>query len=145
MERSCARAPRDPPAHAHSAPVATSLRWSATCVTIDKPMWIHYYQLKPTIDVTGRSVCCVLPRVCSPAVSCHTDYFHCPKDPRAPPTRPSPLCARAQSLATTDLLTISTVLPFPERHSRRRSQFGLAFSPSDVRSHSLHVFLSFYR
>lgn len=56
MERSCARAPRDPPAHAHSAPVANSLRWSATCVTIDKPMLIHYYQLKPTIDITGRSV-----------------------------------------------------------------------------------------
>ena len=50
----------------------------------------------------------------------HTEHFHCPINPLCPPIHPSPQI-------TTDLFTVSIVLPFPECHIIEIIQY-VAFS-----------------
>ena len=100
------------------------------------------------VSITARSWCCTFYEFGQkyndmyPSWWYHTEYFHCPKNPLCSaysslPTAPHPL-------TTTDLFTVSIVLPFPECHTVGITQYvsfsGWLLSLSNTHLRLLHVF-----
>ena len=117
---------------------------SGTLVTIDEPSLTHNHSSSwLTLWFTLGIVC---PRGLNKwrvsTVGYHTEYFHCPNNPLWSAYSSSLL---PQSLVTTDLFTVSIVLPFPKCHEVGVMDY-VAFSdwllsPSNMHLMFLYVFL----
>ena len=131
----------------HSLPHYQHPHQGGTFFTIDEPTLMHHYHLKPTVYITVHSWCCTfygfgqMYNDMYPPLRYHAEWCHCPKNPCSTYSfLPPPL----QLLATSDLFTVSILLPFPECHRVGIIQH-VAFtdwlpSLNNLHFSSLHVF-----
>ena len=122
----------------HSSPVCEHLALDGTFVTVDGPILVHWDSL--CVAQSKSFDQCMIPCI-SPSQHHTGGSLLCPKNSCVPPVHPSP-CPKP--MRTTDLFTVSIVLPFPECHVvgiiRCLVFYNWLLSPSNMHLRFFHVF-----